>query len=321
MRCWWPKITIIGAESSTAAQLAMLLAIRKHSTHTNKMKLSLFPSKTENYHTVEALKCALEESACTGLHEIEVFSDLSDAVAGASFIVILDVVPRKPPVLVDGVSTHAENRAVWLERRYYYLHYLGEKICRHADQNVRVLVAGSAQIFGGSEMTASPLNFDVQALHKTCEGSIDLSKIVGLPRALEYFVKGALGRYIGVNRCDVVDLILWGNIDNTLLVDLSQTRVYRRRGSLDSETGPMWFSINAESLLFKPEEFLSKILPEKFEKMRSFAVSSGAMFHAAAIFDFIKDWQFGESDSKETISSLVLSSDGWLAIFSSTNFN
>ncbi|KAM7540683.1 hypothetical protein Aperf_G00000039564 [Anoplocephala perfoliata] len=309
MRCYWRKITIIGAESSTAARLTLLLALMKHSTLTSKIKLSLFPGEIENCQTVEALKCDLEEAACTGIHKIEVFSDLTDAIAGASFIVILDVVPRKPLVLVDGIPT-AENRAEWLKRRYNYLYSLGKKICKHADQNVRVLVAGSVQIFEGSEITASPLNFDVQTLHNACKGSIDLSMIVGLPRALEYFVKGALARYLGVNRCDIVDLILWGNIDNTFLVDLSQTRVYRRHGRLDSETGPTWFSIKAQSVLFKPEEFYSTILPEKFQKMKSSAVHASAMCHASAIFDFIKRWQFGQSDPKEIISSLVVSSNG-----------
>ncbi|KAM3187059.1 hypothetical protein ACTXT7_003089 [Hymenolepis weldensis] len=306
----WKKLTIIGAESPTAARLALLLAQMQHTKSENKMKLHLFPSEIEYQQTVFALKSALEDSALSDLHIIEQSSDLSEALDGASLIIILDVVPRQISVQVDDVSKQIENRADWLRRRYDYFTSLGEKICKYADPNVRVVVGVSAQIFEESEIEASTLNFDVQTLHKACEGKINLQNIVGLPRALEYLVKGALGSYLGVNRRDVVDLILWGNISSAFYVDLSKTRVYERHGPLDSETGPAWFSVKAESILFKPEEFYGKILPEKFAKMKLSAENSAAMIHATAIFDFIRQWQFWESDRRETISSLVVFSHG-----------
>ncbi|VUZ41970.1 unnamed protein product, partial [Hymenolepis diminuta] len=179
----------------------------------------------------------------------------------------------------------------------------------------------SAQIFEGSEIKSSPLNFDVQTLHKACEGKINLQNIVGLPRTLEYFVKGALGSYLGVNRCSVVDLILWGNIGSAFYVDLSKTRVYERHGPLDSEIGPAWFSVKAESILFKPEEFYGKILPGKFAKMKSSAENSAAMIHATGIFNFIRQWQFWGSDQRETISSLVVSSHGQYGVPSGLAFS
>nr|CDS28649.1 malate dehydrogenase 1b [Hymenolepis microstoma] len=310
----WKKLAIIGAESPTAARLALELVQIQYADPKIKMKLHLVPSEIEYQQAVDALKGILEDCAFIGSHAIGQFSNLPDALDSASLIVILDVVPRK-------IFAQTENRIDWLKRRFDYFTSLGENICKYADSNARVVVAGSAQIFEGSEMKASPLNFDVQTLHKACKGRISSKNIVGIPRALEYFVKGALGSYFGVNRCDVVDLILWGNIDNAFFVDLSKTRVYRRHGPLDSETGPAWFNVTAESIPFKPEEFYGKILPEKFEKMKSSAENSAAMIHAAAIFNFIRQWEFWEPDQRETISSLVVSSCGQYDIPSGLAFS
>ena len=170
---------------------------------------------------------------------------------------------------------------------------------------MRVIVAGN------EGENSSPLNFDVQTLHVACKENIALNSIVGLPRALEYSMKAAFAQKLGVYCSDLVDLILWGNIDNAFFVDFSQTRVYRRRGADDSESGPPWFNLSAEPLLFNPKEIYEKIVPEKLGKVASLiGMNAGAMSQASAIFDFVKQWQFGYKDSNETITSLVVSSPG-----------
>ena len=301
----WRKITIIGAESPTAARLSMLLSMMQHADKARKMKLHLFPGKSNDFGVVEDLKNTLDESVCTGLHLIEASVNLTEALEDASLVIILDVVPRNPHILAEGVLVQSESRAEWLGRRFHYFYRLGKSIRRYADQNVRIIVSGS------EGKNSSPLNFDVQTLHMACKENIALNSIVGLPRSLEYSMKAALARNLGVYCSDIVDLILWGNIDNAFFVDVSQARVYRRRGRVDSESGPAWFNLSAEPLLFDSKEVYGKIIPEKFEEIvSSSGMNVAAMCHASAIFSFIKQWYFGFKDPNETITSLVVSSPG-----------
>ncbi|KAL5111103.1 putative malate dehydrogenase 1B [Taenia crassiceps] len=306
----WRKIAIIGAESPTATRLAMLLAMMQQSKKAQKTKLYLFPGSVLHFDAVARLKERLDDSACTGFQIIETSVNLTEALENTSLVVILDVVPRESSIFVDGVSKHSETRAEWLNRRFHYFYRLGECIRQYADQNVRVLVADSEQIFEGGATISSPLNFDVQTLHMACKENIPLNNIVGLPRALEYSMKSALAQLLGLRRCDIADLIIWGNIDSVFLVDISYARVHRRHGAMDSEAGPSWFSLAAEPLVFDLRELYEKTIPEKLEKTRSPGVNAAAMRHASAIFSFIKQWQFGYKDPNETITSLVLSSPG-----------
>uniref|UniRef100_A0A158R850 Malate dehydrogenase 1B n=1 Tax=Taenia asiatica TaxID=60517 RepID=A0A158R850_TAEAS len=304
----WRKITIIGAESPTATRLSMLLAMIQHSSKARKMKLYLFPGSFLHFDSVVRLKESLDDSACAGFQVVETSVNLTEALENASLVVILDVVPREPSICVNGTLKHSETRAEWLDRRFHYFYRLGECIRQYADQNVRVLVTDSEQMFEGAETISSPLNFDVQTLHMACKENIPLNNIVGLPRALECSMKSALARRLGVRRCDIVDLIIWGNIDSVFLVDISCARVHRRHGAVDSEAGPAWFNLAAEPLVFDLRELYEKIIPEKLEKTRSPGANAAAMRHASAIFSFIKQWQFGYKDPNETITSLVLSS-------------
>ncbi|EUB64628.1 Putative malate dehydrogenase [Echinococcus granulosus] len=310
----WRKIAIIGAESPTAVRLAMLLAMMQHSSKAQKVKLHLFPGSFVHSDAVVRLKEILDDSACIGLQAVETSVNLTEALENASLVVILDVIPREHPICVDGTLKHSEARSEWLDRRFHYFYRLGECIRQYADQNVRVLVVGSEQTFEGAVTISSPLNFDVQTLHMACKENIPLNNIVGLPRALEYSMKSALARRLGVRRCDIVDLIIWGNIDNVFLVDISQARVHRRHGAVDSETGPAWFSLAAEPLVFDLRELYERIIPEKLERSRWPGTNTAAMRHASAIFSFIKQWQFGYKDPNETITSLVLSSTGHYSV-------
>ncbi|VDM21656.1 unnamed protein product [Hydatigera taeniaeformis] len=305
----WRKVTIIGAESPTATRLAMLLAMMRHNDKTRKMKLFLFPGSLLHFDAVARLKEILDDSACGGLQVVEASANLIEALENASLVVILDVVPSEPMNSVDGVLKHSETRTEWLDRRFHYFYRLGECIRQHADRNVRVLVGESEQMFEGAGTISSSLNFDVQTLHMACKENVPLNNIVGLPHSLEYSMKSALAQRLGVRRCDIVDLIIWGNIDCVFLVDISRARVHRRHGAMDSETGPAWFSLAVEPLVFDLKELYEKIIPEKM-KTRSAGANAAAMRQASAIFSFIKQWQFGDKDPKETITSLVLSSAG-----------
>uniref|UniRef100_A0A5K3F9K9 Malate dehydrogenase 1B n=3 Tax=Mesocestoides corti TaxID=53468 RepID=A0A5K3F9K9_MESCO len=305
-----PVITIVGAESPTAARLCMMLAMARQSDDEGKVSLCLFPGNLKNLQAIKGLKETLEESACWGVRTVKISTGIADAVSDASVVVILDVVPRQQEVIVDGVARPRESRADWLNRRFAFFYKLGEHLQTYAQPSVKVIVAGSLQLFEGAESVAAPLNFDVQSLHVACKDKIPVNNIVGLPRALEYRMKAAIGRQLGVHRCDLVDLILWGNIDNCFFADISQARVYRRHGQADSETGPAWFNLAAEPLIFDKEALYSKVLPSALEELKSPSTNQAALCHASAIFSFIDEWHFGHPHPHEMIASLVVSSVG-----------
>lgn len=306
----WTKLAIVGAECPTARRICMLLGIQKPKRSSDKMIINLFPAHPDKIKHVEELKVILDDSACSGFHDSEVCVKIKDALEGAAMVVILDIVPRDLKVSVDGVTLLIESRSSWLNRRYHYLYKLGQNIAHFCNPNVKVLVAGSLQLFDGAEIFTSPINFDVHTLHVACKATISTGNIVGLPRALEYRLKAAIAASLGVRRCDLVDLIIWGNIDNTFHVDVSQARVYRRHGPLDAECGPAWFSLAAQPLILDHDELQNTVIPNALVNMKSSQRHRSALCHAAAVVSFIEQWHFRKVDKNESICSLVIASPG-----------
>ncbi len=111
-------------------------------------------------------------------------------------------------------------------------------------------------------------------------------------------------------RCtDLVDVIVWGNIDKRFYMDFSRSRIYRRRGKTDSVVGPSWFNLEAPPLLWNTEWLQKELVPTAVTKMKSPATYRAAACHASAMFEFLLQWHFGIVDREQTISSMVLISE------------
>ncbi|KAL7061960.1 hypothetical protein AAHC03_01194 [Spirometra sp. Aus1] len=312
-----PKIvTIIGADSHCAHRLLMLLTLRKEVKAENKISLRLFSEDPTKAACLDEVKSQVEDSACPSIQSVNVEYTLMSAVKDASLIVLLDVVPRlhfhRSSSYQTANSSYAvlEPREAWLSRRFVFLHRLGLHVAQHCPADVKVLVAGSLRLFEKAELVAAPINFDVQALFTACGGKLATRNIVGLVRPLEWRLKAAIAKKLGVRCCDLVDLIVWGNIDHRFHVDISRARIYRRHGKDDAIIGPSWFNLDAEPLIWDAEWLKENFVREAVEKMKVPARYQAAYCHASAIASFIDQWLFGKVEREEMLESLVLISDG-----------
>ncbi|VDK46474.1 unnamed protein product, partial [Dibothriocephalus latus] len=205
-----PKIvTIIGADSHCAHRLLSLLTLRKEVKAENRISLRLYTDDQKNAADLDEVKFQVEDSACPSIQSVSVEHTLMSAVKDASLIVLLDIVPRlhfhRSSSYQTANSSFAvlEPRESWLSRRFVFLHRLGLHIAQHCPADVKVLVAGSLRLFERAELIAAPINFDVQALFTACGGKLATRNIVGLVRPLEWRLKAAIAKKLGVRCCDL----------------------------------------------------------------------------------------------------------------------
>ncbi|KAA3672918.1 uncharacterized protein DEA37_0007954 [Paragonimus westermani] len=319
------KIVIVGACSKAATYLLPYLATHGIFDPKERIVLHLYddPEQAEMLRSIEE---DLQDLAASMPAEIRAVTELTNSLCDAKQIIFLDVVPRLQ-IGYEEVSTSNtktttatldlrkfEAREVWLQRRYEFFTAIGLLIKTHCPSSVRILVTGNPGLDADSSNCASPVNFDVAVLHKVTAPQIPPRQIAGLVGSIEQRIKATVATNLRVSSHDVTDVVVWGNIGGKTFIDLSRSRVYRRRAPDVGVVAGSWFSIPTLEVARDLDWFNNEMQDEVFNKRTKVITDYIGLSHAQAVIRLLNEWWNGMVNDKERIHSLVVASEDWYGV-------
>ncbi|TPP59988.1 putative Malate dehydrogenase [Fasciola gigantica] len=317
-------ILVIGASSPASVHLLSYLALHGLFGPNQYIQLDLYDDC--NADLLHCFAESLLETSCGMLSDVHVVHDLVPSLKASKQIIFLDVVPRIQLGNEETASSHIkttvppldqrkfEPRNQWLRRRYSFFSSIGLLVQTHCSPSVRILVAGNPGLDAESIKLASPINFDVAVLHKTTSPRISARQIVGLVGPIVQRVKASVAANLQVSTHDIVDVIVWGNVGSRTYIDLSQSRVYRRRGVDVGLTAGPWFSVPTMQAVRDTKWIYEEMPNDVFTKRSNVIPRYHGLSHAQSMISFLRGWWTGDFITKDQIISLVMASEDWYGI-------
>ncbi|KAF5398200.1 putative Malate dehydrogenase [Paragonimus heterotremus] len=319
------KIVVVGACSKAATYLLPYLATHGIFDPKERVALHLYDDP-EQVEVLRSIEEDLQDLAAPMLAEIKVVTELADSLSDAKQIIFLNVVPRLQIGCEEVSTSHTktttttpdlrkfEAREVWLQRRYAFFKAIGLLIKTHCPSSVRILVTGNPGLDADSINSPSPVNFDVAVLHQVTAPQIPPKQIAGLVGSIEQRIKATLATNLRVSSHDITDVVVWGNIGGKTFIDLSRSRVYRRRASDVGIVAGSWFSIPTLEAARDLDWFNNEMQVEVFKKRTKAITDYIGLSHAQAVIRLLNGWWNGMVDDKERIHSLVVASEDWYGV-------
>jgi len=231
------KICITGAASSSVAySLAGCLARGDTLGHDIAISLHLLDSEP-NLPAVRGIEMEARDVAGPMLLETVVTFDRELAFTDCSFIVVADELP------IDLEETEQE----FLRRTHdHFVAYLAaiEKV---AKRDVRVAVVGA---------NSSPVNFIVESMLRSA-GALKANQIVAVPQLVENRAKGVIANRLKINSVGVENVIVWGSVNGTHVLDVSRGRLFDYGSAI---WGPKPFSVSLQDAVHD-DAWLKKDFP------------------------------------------------------------
>lgn len=260
------------------------------------------------------------DMASSKLKDIHVVEDLIPSLKKAVQIVILDPVARTygvggaPSSSItspqDQRKTGYEDRTSWLKRREQYFTRIGGLIKQHCVPCVNIIVTGNPGLDAHSLDCATPINFDVQLLHRATFPTIQPQHIVGLVRPISQRIRSVAAEKLNVSSHDITDVVVWGNIGSTIHVDISRARVFRRNDADIGLAAGAWFSLPVLDVAREPGWLIDELANESLVTRSKRVPKYTGLNASQAILHFL----IGAGTQNEHISSLVINSEGRLSI-------
>ena len=157
---------------------------------------------------LEGLEMETRDLACSLLRQIIVTSNVHQAFADCSTIVLLDEIPQM------------SDRAEWIQKNAELFSQYGNTINEVAKPDVKVIVAGSG-----------PTNFNTCVLIQNAP-RINQRNFVSMSRMVENHTKAVIADRLNVNSAGVADVLVWGNINGEHYIDVSRARVHGYDGAI-----------------------------------------------------------------------------------------
>ena len=220
------------------------------------------------------------------LRQVHVTSDPQEAFVNCSVVIVLDSFDKE----------EGESKEDWLERNARHFSNYAKIISDTASRNCKVLVAGRG-----------PINFNAYIMIKNAP-NVPRQNIVALSRFVENRAKSVMGEKLKVNTADVVNIIIWGNINGSHYIDVSETRVHRYDGAI---WGPPFFSVSAIEMVHDSawiEKEYVELVKARLEKVETALSHKSSQAEACAITTMVKHWMEGSPTGQ--IFSLGVFSEG-----------
>ena len=153
------------------------------------------------------------------------------------------------------------------------------------------------------------MNFNCQMMIEACR-TISRYNIVAVPRLVENHAKAILAERLRVNSAGIVDVIIWGNVNSTVFVDVGKARVHGYDGAI---WGPPSFSLPVTQTVHDEKwiqtEFL-QMLRGRLRQVEGALAHRAARSQAAALITLLNHWWNG-SNSRQIFSLGVYSDGRW----------
>ena len=245
-------------------------------------------TKPEDKDYVEGECMEAFDLACPLLRGVKVYTDATAALSGAHLVIFLDEFPLTEE---EEANLGSVSQAGCEQFAQY-----GRILNQHADQGVKVLIAGRGK-----------LNFSALMLKHNAP-RIARQNIIISPRFQENRAKAAISRKINVNSAGVADLIIWGNVGGVTYTDISHARVYKYEGAI---WGPPSYSRPVTEVVHD-EKWLNTEYPQLLKNhggsMETMLNHRAAVSEAHTITSVLTHWYNGSRQGE--IFSLGVYSEG-----------
>ncbi|XP_047211012.1 putative malate dehydrogenase 1B [Girardinichthys multiradiatus] len=202
---------------------------------------------------MQRLKMDVEDLAPSVLLQVIVHTDLDQAFHEASIILLL-----------DDFRNDAGNETKLRVITEHYREY-GHLIDGRANKQVKVIVCGDSFV-----------NLRCSLLVENAP-SINSHQFVATATQLENEARAVLAKKMRVRPSDVTDVIVWGNISGSFIIDLQRAKVFNYRGAI---RGPDSFPQSVLQILHD-RKWLETEFQQQVRLQRAVVVSKTG--HAAAI--------------------------------------
>lgn len=279
------KVCVTNASSAVAYNMIADIARGDALGPDTEINLTLLDTE-DNMEGLSGVEMEAMDLACPLLRDITVTSNVHQAFSDASVIFVLDEITQDED----------ESRDAWILRNFDHFVNCAQIMDELASKDVKVLISGHG-----------PVNFNAQMMVETVE-NISRKNIVAVPRLVENHAKSIMAERLKVNSAGVVDVIIWGNVNSTLYVDVSKARVHGYDGAI---WGPPFFSLPATDMVHDEKwvqsEFLEQ-LSSRLEKVETALSHKAAKSQAASLVTLLNHWCCGTTSDQ--IFSLGVYSDG-----------
>ncbi|BFZ22824.1 hypothetical protein BsWGS_25863 [Bradybaena similaris] len=283
-------VCITNAASPTCYHLLNSLATGQVFGPGVEIFIRLLVSSPSDYEFVKGTAMEAEDLASGILRGVQVCTNPHDAFVDCRCIIVLDTVNKRK----------TESEKEWLERNEDFFSRYGQIINDKALKSCQVLLCG-----------AGPLNFNATIM---VENAPDLphQNIVVVSSHIENRAKSVIGAKLNVNPAGVVDLVVWGNVNESYFLDVSNCQVHGHRGAV---RGPDWYSVKAVDMI-RDKKWIEKEFPKlvaaRHKSAEAEANQMTGLSSATAISSTLQKWRRGSTQNE--VSSLGVYSEGWYGV-------
>ena len=205
------KLCITNASSQTCYGLIGSLARGDTLGLDTDISLHLLDSE-EHQLALQGVEMEARDVAGKVLHDVMVTADLETAFSDCAFVVLADELERQAD----------ESKEDFLRRAHdHYAKYIAA-IETSAKEDVRVVIMSCG---------SCPANF-IAASMLRCATRLTSKQIVASSQLVENHAKGVLAGKVKVNRLGVENVVVWGNVGGTHVIDTSVARLYDYDGAV-----------------------------------------------------------------------------------------
>ncbi|ESO90176.1 hypothetical protein LOTGIDRAFT_123956 [Lottia gigantea] len=280
-------VCISNASSPIAYHLINSLASGETFGPSTEITLRLYDENLEHSELLSGLKMEAEDLCHDLLRGVTVTSDPSEAFTNCSAIILIDNLYQQTD----------ESRQDWLKRNAEHYTNYAKIINQVAKKNVKILIAGNG-----------PINLCATMMIRHAP-NVPRQNITAMSRMIENYSKSVIGGKLNLNTSNVLDLIIWGNINSKKYIDLSQCKVRNYDGAI---WGPPSFTLPAVEMLHDNKwiegEYL-EIVQQRKTKVREALNHSASVSFSSAIITMLQHWWNGTP--KGQLFSLAVCSEGW----------
>ena len=286
------KVFLSNEASALTYHLAQLVATGEVLGKKQRVAIHLYQSQSSSIGLSLAME--LQDLGSPLLDYVRVTKSLEEACAGVSLAFILDHPHIGYHYLnKSNSSTDVKNDKKIMDASALYSKY-AKALDNAANKNAKVIISGCFANTGAAVMVANA-------------SSLLPSSIVAAPCLAESQAKAILANRLGLNSCNITQLVVWGRTHGAVCVDHSFTRVSHYLGAV---VGPDLFTLPLSRCEFDLEWLNSKypaLIEIRHHQLNGYRKEGPALVEAVGLARLGQSWMMGDKGEWHSVGVI---SDG-----------